>query len=93
MNEYNAGSALEANGLAGVAMMNTFVAPAAGALGWMGARARGISGKPSMLGGASGAVAGLVAVTPAAGASGPAGAHIPGNRCEGGVCYGVRRHR
>jgi Amt family ammonium transporter len=47
---FNAGSALEANGLAAVAMMNTFVAPAAGVLAWMGAE-RIISGKPSMLGG------------------------------------------
>ena len=62
---FNAGSALEANGLAAVAMVNTFVAPAAGVLAWMGAE-RVVSGKPSMLGGASGAVAGLVAVTPAA---------------------------
>jgi Amt family ammonium transporter len=72
---FNAGSALEANGLAGVAMMNTFVAPAAGALGWMAAE-RLLSGKPSMLGGASGAVVGLVAVTPAAGISGPLGAML-----------------
>jgi Amt family ammonium transporter len=70
---FNAGSALEANGLAAVAMVNTFVAPAAGVLAWMGIE-RLVSGKPSMLGGASGAVAGLVAVTPAAGASGPVGA-------------------
>jgi Amt family ammonium transporter len=74
---FNAGSALEANGLAAVAMVNTFVAPAAGALAWMGLE-RLVSGKPSMLGGASGAVAGLVAVTPAAGASGPIGAMLLG---------------
>jgi len=74
---FNAGSALEANGLAAVAMMNTFVAPAAGLLTWMGIE-RLVSGKPSMLGGASGAVAGLVAVTPAAGASGPLGAMLLG---------------
>ena len=74
---FNAGSALEANGLAAVAMINTLVAPAAGLLGWMGAE-RLVSGKPSMLGGASGAVAGLVAVTPAAGASGPIGAMLLG---------------
>lgn len=73
----NAGSALEANGLAAVAMMNTLVAPAAGLLAWMTAEQL-VSGKPSMLGGASGAVAGLVAVTPAAGASGPVGAMILG---------------
>jgi Amt family ammonium transporter len=83
---FNAGSALEANGLAAVAMVNTFVAPAAGALGWMGAE-RLVSGKPSMLGGASGAVAGLVAVTPAAAASGPVGAMLLGALASF-VCYG-----
>ena len=83
---FNAGSALEANGLAAVAMMNTFVAPAAGLLAWMGAE-RLISGKPSMLGGASGAVAGLVAVTPAAGISGPIGAMLLG-ALGSVVCYG-----
>lgn len=83
---FNAGSALEANGLAAVAMVNTFVAPAAGALGWM-ALEHGISGKPSMLGGASGAVAGLVAVTPAAGASGPVGAILLGVAASA-ACYG-----
>jgi len=82
---FNAGSALEANGLAAVAMINTFVAPAAGLLTWMAAE-RLISGKPSMLGGASGAVAGLVAVTPAAGVSGPVGAMILG-AAAGLVCY------
>src|SRR6185369_689352 len=56
---FNAGSALEANGLAAVAMVNTLVAPAAGLLAWMAAE-RLASGKPSMLGGASGAVAGFV---------------------------------
>lgn len=70
---FNAGSALEANGLAAIAMLNTFIAPAAGVLAWMGIE-RWRSGKPSLLGGASGAVAGLVAVTPAAGVSGPLGA-------------------
>ena len=83
---FNAGSALEANGLAAIAMMNTFVAPAAGVLAWMAAE-RLISGKPSMLGGASGAVAGLVAITPAAGASGPIGAILLGAAASI-VCYG-----
>jgi Amt family ammonium transporter len=83
---FNAGSALEASGLAAVAMMNTFVAPAAGVLAWMGAE-RLVSGKPSMLGGASGAVAGLVAVTPAAGVSGPIGAMLLGAAASL-VCYG-----
>ena len=83
---FNAGSALEANGLAAVAMVNTLVAPAAGLLAWMGAE-RLVSGKPSMLGGASGAVAGLVAVTPAAGISGPIGAMLLGISASL-VCYG-----
>jgi Amt family ammonium transporter len=83
---FNAGSALEANGLAAIAMMNTFVAPAAGVLAWM-ASERLVSGKPSMLGGASGAVAGLVAITPAAGASGPVGAILLG-AVASLVCYG-----
>src|SRR5690349_10159609 len=83
---FNAGSALEANGLAAIAMMNTFVAPAAGVLAWMAAE-RLVSGKPSMLGGASGAVAGLVAITPAAGASGPVGAMLLG-LVASLVCYG-----
>ena len=82
---FNAGSALEANGLAAVAMVNTFVAPAAGLLAWMAAE-RLVSGKASMLGGASGAVAGLVAVTPAAGASGPVGAMLLGASASL-VCY------
>jgi Amt family ammonium transporter len=82
---FNAGSALQANGLAAVALVNTLVAPAAGVLGWMGAE-RLVSGKPSMLGGASGAVAGLVAVTPAAGASGPVGAMLLGLAASLG-CY------
>ena len=83
---FNAGSALEANGVAAVAMVNTLVAPAAGLLAWMGAE-RIVSGKPSMLGGASGAIAGLVAVTPAAGASGPIGAMLLGAAASL-VCYG-----
>jgi Amt family ammonium transporter len=82
---FNAGSALAANGLAAVAMVNTFVAPAAGLLTWMAAE-RLVSGKPSMLGGASGAVAGLVAVTPAAGISGPIGEMMLG-LVASLVCY------
>src|SRR4051794_24666516 len=83
---FNAGSALEANGLAAVAMVNTLVAPAAGLLTWMAAE-RLVSGKPSMLGGASGAVAGLVAVTPAAGVAGPIGSMLLGVAASL-VCYG-----
>jgi len=82
---FNAGSALQANGTAAVAMLNTFVAPAAGVLAWMGIE-RLVSGKPSMLGGASGAVAGLVAVTPAAGISGPLGAILLGGTASL-ACY------
>ncbi|HEX2336997.1 MAG TPA: ammonium transporter [Hyphomicrobiaceae bacterium] len=74
---FNAGSALEANGTAALAMINTFVATAAAALSWMVAEKMG-KGKPSLLGGASGAVAGLVAVTPAAGFAGPMGAIVLG---------------
>jgi len=83
---FNGGSAFEANGLAALAMLNTLVAPAAGLLTWMAAE-RLVSGKPSMLGGASGAVAGLVAVTPAAGASGPVGAMLLGAAASL-ACYG-----
>ena len=82
---FNAGSALEANGLAAVAMLNTMVAPAAGVLAWM-ALEGWRSGKPSLLGGASGAIAGLVAVTPAAGISGPLGAILLGASASI-VCY------
>jgi len=74
---FNAGSALEANGTAALAMINTFVATAAAALAWMLAE-KMFKGKPSVLGGASGAVAGLVAVTPASGFAGPMGAILLG---------------
>ncbi|MBV1918854.1 MAG: ammonium transporter [Sphingomonadaceae bacterium] len=74
---FNAGSALEADGSAGLAMINTFVATAAGALAWMLAE-RVAGHKPSALGLASGIIAGLVAVTPAAGNSGPFGAIVLG---------------
>ena len=74
---FNAGSALEAAGTAALAMINTFVATAAAALAWMLAELI-FKGKPSLLGGASGAVAGLVAVTPASGFAGPMGAIVLG---------------
>src|SRR5437660_10324860 len=74
---FNAGSALEANGTAALAMINTFVATAAAAMAWMVAE-KVAKGKPSLLGGASGAIAGLVAVTPASGYSGPMGAIVLG---------------
>jgi len=70
---FNAGSALEANGGAALAMVNTWVATAAAAMSWMLAEWL-IKDKPSMLGAASGAVAGLVAITPAAGFVGVMGA-------------------
>ena len=74
---FNAGSALEANGSAGLALINTFVATAAGVVFWMLAE-RLAGHKSSLLGACSGAIAGLVAVTPAAGNSGPFGAILLG---------------
>ncbi|ANX05642.1 ammonia channel protein [Immundisolibacter cernigliae] len=74
---FNAGSAVAANGTAGMAMAVTQIATAAAALGWM--FIEWIShGKPSVLGIASGAVAGLVAITPASGFVGPMGALVIG---------------
>jgi Amt family ammonium transporter len=74
---FNAGSNLEANGYAALATVNTFIATAGAAFSWM--LTEWITkGKPSMLGLASGAVAGLVAITPAAGFAGPMGALILG---------------
>ena len=70
---FNVGSNLEATGTAGLAMVNTFVATCAAALAWMFAEWM-IKGKASLLGIVTGAVAGLVAVTPAAGFAGPMGA-------------------
>lgn len=70
---FNAGSELAADGTAGMAMAVTQIATAAAALGWM-LMEWGDHGKPSALGIASGAVAGLVAITPASGAVGPMGA-------------------
>ena len=74
---FNAGSNLEANGGAALAMVNSFVATAAAGLSWMFAEWI-VRGKPSMLGVLSGAVAGLVAVTPASGFAGPMGAIVLG---------------
>ena len=70
---FNAGSNLEANGIAALAMVNTLVATGAATVSWMIAEWL-FKGKPSMLGAASGAVAGLVAITPACGFVGPMGA-------------------
>ena len=74
---FNAGSALEANGMATLAFMNTYLATACAVLSWSFAEWM-IKGKPSMLGAASGAVAGLVAITPAAGNVGIPGAFVIG---------------
>jgi len=74
---FNAGSNLEANGTAALAMINTFVATAAAAVAWLFVE-WAVKGKPSMLGMVSGAVAGLVAVTPAAGFAGPMGSILLG---------------
>jgi Amt family ammonium transporter len=82
---FNAGSALAANGLAASAMVATHVAAAAAALSWMFTEwmARG---KPTVLGAASGAVAGLVAITPASGYVGPMAALIIGI-AAGAICF------
>jgi len=82
---FNAGSAVAANGTAGMAMAVTQIATAAAALSWMFSEWLS-HGKPSVLGIASGAVAGLVAITPASGFVGPTGALIIG-LVAGVVCY------
>jgi len=82
---FNAGSNLEANGTTAMVFLNTMVATAAATLAWVGAEWI-MRGKPSMLGGASGAVAGLVAITPACGWSGPMGAIVLG-LVAGSVCF------
>ena len=82
---FNAGSNLEANGTAALAMINPFVATAAAAVAWLFVE-WAAKGKPSMLGMVSGAVAGLVAVTPAAGFAGPMGSIVLG-LVAGAVCF------
>ena len=85
---FNVGSNLEANGAAALAFINTFVATAAAALAWMFLEWM-FKGKPSMVGIASGAVAGLVAITPACGFVGPMGAIALGV-IAGAIClWGV----
>jgi Amt family ammonium transporter len=85
---FNAGSALEANASASLAFINTYLATACAVLSWTFAEWV-IKGKPSMLGAASGAVAGLVAITPAAGNVGITGAFVIG-LAAGIVClWGV----
>src|SRR5690606_41030740 len=90
---FNAGSALSANETAALAFFNTLVATAGGVLAWTLAEWK-YKGKPSLLGAASGAVAGLVGVTPAAGLVGPGGAlsigAVAGVPCLGGV-HGLKR--
>jgi Amt family ammonium transporter len=85
---FNAGSALEAGDVAALAFINTLLATAAAAVSWVVGEWM-TKGKPSMLGGASGAVAGLVAITPACGFVGPMGGLIIG-LVAGVVClWGV----
>jgi Amt family ammonium transporter len=82
---FNVGSNLEANGLAALVFVNTLLAAAAATLAWVGAEWM-IRGKPSMLGATSGAVAGLVAITPACGWAGPMGSIVLG-LVAGAVCF------
>ncbi len=84
---FNAGSNLESNGMASLAFVNTMVATAAATLGWMFTEWL-LKGKPSLLGMVSGAVAGLVAVTPASGFAGPMGSIVLGF-VAGAVCFSM----
>lgn len=90
---FNAGSALEASGGAALAFVNTWLATAGAALSWMCVEWR-LKGKPSLLGAASGAVAGLVAITPACGFVGVGGALVIG-LLAGAIClwgvHGLKR--
>ena len=85
---FNAGSALEANGFAALAFINTLVATAAAVLAWCVGEAL-MRGKASMLGAASGAVAGLVAITPAAGNVGIGGGLFIGLAAGFACLWGV----
>ena len=82
---FNAGSNLESNGTAALAMLNTFVATCGGAVAWLFAE-WAVKGRPSLLGMVSGAIAGLVAVTPASGFAGPMGSVVLG-LVVGVVCF------
>jgi Amt family ammonium transporter len=85
---FNVGSNLEANGVAALVFVNTLLATAAAAMSWLLAEWM-MKGKPSMLGAASGAVAGLVAITPACGFVGPVGSLVIG-LLAGAIClWGV----
>ncbi|TAM89161.1 MAG: ammonium transporter [Candidimonas sp.] len=87
---FNAGSALGANETAALAFFNTLLATAAGVLAWTATEWR-YKGRPSLLGGISGMVAGLVGITPAAGLVGPGGALVIG-AAAGAICvFGVNR--
>ncbi len=87
---FNAGSALAANGNAGMAMMATHLSAAAGALAWMIAEWLKF-GKPSVLGVVTGMVAGLGTITPASGYVGPAGAVVIGT-VAGFTCFGATQY-
>jgi len=87
---FNAGSALEANGIAGLAFINTWLAASTATISWLGAEWL-FKGKPSLLGAASGAVAGLVAITPACGFVGIGGALTIG--FLSGVCCLIGVHK
>ena len=85
---FNAGSALGANETAALAFFNTLVATAAAVLAWLFTEWL-LKGKPSMLGAVSGAVAGLVGITPAAGLVGPVGALVIGALTGAACVWGV----
>lgn len=85
---FNAGSAGAANGIAGLAFVNTILATATAVLGWL-ATERFLRGKASLLGAVSGAIAGLVGITPAAGFVGPMGAFFIGVVCGPLGVWGV----
>jgi Amt family ammonium transporter len=91
---FNAGSALEANGVAALAFLNTLLAAAAAVLAWSATEAV-LRGRASMLGAASGAIAGLVAITPACGTVGVGGAIVIGACGSAAGFWGVnalKRH-
>jgi len=85
---FNAGSAGAANGIAGLAFVNTIVATGAAAISWVAGEALH-KGKASMLGAVSGAVGGLVVITPAAGFVGPMGAIVMGLLAGVACLWGV----
>lgn len=84
---FNAGSALAANGSAGMALLATHMSAAAGALTWMGIEWLR-HGRPSLVGTVTGLIAGLATITPAAGVAGPVGGLLAGF-CGGVICFSV----